>query len=98
MSTSSQPEPNQPILLAETQVQFHIDGRLTSAQARVTQHLWPRPGVTIKVSDIERNPQPIPQDASDPAPKGVVRFPITSAGPTKGPFPVVIESVATLTS
>ena len=83
MSTSSLPEPNQPIFLTEEQVQFRIDGSLTSAPAKVTQHLWPRPGVTIKVSDVERNPQPIPESSSDPAPKGVLRLPLTSEGPTK---------------
>ena len=83
MNTSSLPEPNQPIFLTEEQVQFRIDGSLTSALAKVAQHLWPRPGVTIKVSDVERNPQPIPESSSDPSPKGVSRFPITSEGPTK---------------
>ena len=34
MNTPSLPEPNQPILLAETRVKFHIDGNLTSASAR----------------------------------------------------------------
>ena len=37
MSTSSLPEPNEPIFLTETQVKFHIYGSLTSAPASVTQ-------------------------------------------------------------
>ena len=83
MSTSSLPESNQPIFLTETQVQFHIDGNLTSAPARVTQQLWPRPAVIINVSDVVRNPQSIPQDSSDQAPRSGLIFPLTSEGPTK---------------
>ena len=83
MGTSSLPEPNQPIFLAEAQVQFHIDANLTSAPARITQLLWPRPTVMIEVSDVARNPQSISEDSSDSGSKRVVRFPITSEGPTK---------------
>ena len=83
MNTPSLPEPNQPILLAETRVKFQIDGNLTSAPATVTQQLWPRPAVIIKVSDVARNPQPIAESSSDSAPKGVLRLPLTSEGPTK---------------
>ena len=83
MNIPSQPEPNQPIFLTEEQVQFGIDGSLTAAQARITQHLWPRPGVTIKVSEVTRNPQPISESSSDSAPKGVLRLPLTSEGPAK---------------
>ena len=79
----SQPEPNQPIFLTEEQVQFRIDGSLTSAPARVTQQLWPRPGVTIKVSGVTRNPQPISESSSESDSKRVVRYPITSEGPAK---------------
>ncbi|MDE2715775.1 MAG: hypothetical protein OXI33_02025 [Chloroflexota bacterium] len=81
MSTFSLPQLNQPIFLTETQVQFHIDGNLTSAPATITQHLWPRPGVVIRVSEVARNPQPISENSSDPAPKGAL--PILSEGPTK---------------
>ena len=81
MNTPSLPEPNQPILLAETRVKFHIDGNLTSASARVTQQLWLRPSVIIKVSDVARNPQPISESLSDSAPKSVL--PLLSEGPSK---------------
>ena len=82
MCESSLPEPNQPIFLTETQVQFVIDGSLTSAPARVMQHLWPSPGVTVKVSNVARNPQPIPLSSSDPAREGVSVLPTMSEGPS----------------
>ena len=81
MNTPSLPESYQPILLAETRVKFQIDGNLTSAPARVTQQLWPRPSVIIKVSDVARAPQPISESLSDSVPKSVL--PLLSEGPAK---------------
>lgn len=83
MSKSSLPESNRPIFLAEAQVQFHIDGKLTSAPARVTQQLWPRPAVILKVSDVARNPQWISESSSDTASKRVLEIPFASEGPRK---------------
>ena len=83
MSNSSLPESNQAIFLTESQVQFHIDGKLTFAPARVTQQLWPRPSVLIKVSDVARNPQSLSEVSSDSGSKRVVKFPFTSEGPKK---------------
>ena len=87
MSTSPESKPSHPILLAEMQVHFKIDGSLTSAPAKIIQRLWPRPFVTIEVSNVARNPQPFAQSSSDPPQKGVLTFPIT-----EGPSVVQLES------
>ena len=82
MNTSQPSKPNQSILLAEMQVQFKIDGSLTSAPGRVVQRLWPRPFVTIEVFNVARNPQPIAQSSSDPASKSSLTYPLLSDGPS----------------
>ena len=81
MGISLMPRPNQPILLAEMQMEFTIDGRLISAPARVIQRLWPEPSVVIEVSDVLRAPQPIAKRSSGSTSKKVVTFPLTSEGP-----------------
>ena len=75
------PKPNQPILLAEMQVEFAIDGRLVSAPGRVIQRLWPDPCVIIEVSDVPRAPQPIAERSSESTSKEFLTFPLTSEGP-----------------
>ena len=83
METSPMTRPNQPIPLAEMQVQFNIDGRLVSAPGRVTQRLWPDPCVIIEVSDVPRDPQPITKTSSDSISKEVLTFPLLSEGPSE---------------
>ena len=83
MNTSQPSKPNQPILLAEMQVQFKIDGSLTSAPGRVVQRLRPSPFVTVEVFNVARNPQPSAQSSSGPAAKSILTFPlIMSEGPS----------------
>ena len=75
-------EPNQPILLAEMQVSFDIDGRHVSAPAKILQRLWPKPEVVIDVSKVPRSPKPISQRPSTSGKLTVSTFPLTSQGPT----------------
>ena len=82
METSPKTEHTTPILLAEMGVQFTIDGRLVSAPASVFQLLWPSPRVIVKVSDVPRDPQPLPKSTSESASKIVRSFPLTSEGPS----------------
>ena len=76
MRTSPMSRPNQPIPLAEMQVEFTIDGRLVSAPGRIIQRLWPYPCVVIEVSNVARDPQPLSQDATGSS------FPVMSEGPS----------------
>ena len=47
-------KPNQDILLAETQVDFVIDGQTVCVPARVVERFFPEPRVVIEVSDVPR--------------------------------------------
>ena len=47
-------KPNQDILLAETQVEFVIDGQTVCVPARVVERFFPEPRVVIEVSDVPR--------------------------------------------
>ena len=75
-------EPNQPILLAEMQVQFTIDGRVVAAPARVFQRLWPSPQVVFEISNVQRDPQPISQGTPGSTQQTVSNFPVMSEGPS----------------
>ena len=50
-------ETNQPIVLGDMRVEFEIDGRRVSAQARVVEQLFLTPRVVFEVSDVPREPQ-----------------------------------------
>ena len=76
------PKPNQPIFLAELQVQFTIDGRLVTAPARVFQRLWPRPRVVFEISNVQRDPQPCPQDTPGSTQQTSSTSPVFSEGPS----------------
>ena len=82
MKTPSMSSANEPILLAEMQVQFAVDGRSISAPAKITYRLWPNPCVVIEVSNIARDPQPLTQDPTDCSAENVLSFPLTSEGPS----------------
>ena len=75
-------EPKQPILLAELQVHFTIDGRLVSAPAKVFERLQPRPQVVFEVSNVPRDPQSLSQSTSGPPQQTVSTFPLMSEGPS----------------
>ena len=75
-------EPNQPILLAEMQVQFTIDGMVVAAPARVFQRLWPSPQVVFEISNVQRDPQPISQGTPGSTQQTVSTFPVMSEGPS----------------
>ena len=79
MDFSPPPIPDQPILLAEMEVQFIVDNRLISAPGRVFQRLWPSPWVIIEVSGVTRDLQPSP---SSMASKEDLSIPLASVGPS----------------
>ena len=75
-------ELNQPILLAELQVQFTIDGRLVAAPARVFQRLWPRPQVVFEIINVQGDPQPNPADTPGSIQQTSRSYPALSEGPS----------------
>ena len=78
MDNKTRTKPNEPILLAEEQVQFIVDERLISVPGRVIQRLWPSPWVIVKVSDVPRDPKPSPPGSPT---DGSLSFPPSSEGP-----------------
>lgn len=52
---------NPSIVLAETEIEFLLDGRTIRAPARAIQNFFPRVHITLEVTDVARDPQWIRQ-------------------------------------
>lgn len=83
MATDSAFETNQFIFLGEMKVEFVLDGRWVSAQAKAVEKLFPSPKVVFEVSGVPREPQWTEKTHPGPPPISVRRAPVTSDGPEK---------------
>ena len=83
MATDSAFETNQFIFLGEMKVEFVLDGRWVSAQAKAVEKLFPSPKVVFEVSGVPREPQWTEETHPGPPPISVRRAPVTSDGPEK---------------
>ena len=83
MATDSAFETNQFIFLGEMKVEFVLDGRWVSAQAKAVEKLFPRPKVVFEVSGVPRELQCTEKTHPGPPQISVRRAPITSDGPEK---------------
>ena len=62
---------------------FVIDGREVSAQAKVVEQLFPSPRVVFEVSGVPRKPQGSVETHPGPPPISIFSSPITSDGPAR---------------
>ena len=83
MATDSAFETSQFIFLGEMKVEFVLDGRWVSAQAKAVEKLFPSPKVVFEVSGVPREPQCTEETHPGPPPISVRRAPVTSDGPEK---------------
>ena len=83
MAADSAFETNQSIPLGEMEVEFVLDGRWVSAQAKAVEKLFPRPKVVFEVSGVPRELQCTEKTHPGPPQFSVRRAPITSDGPEK---------------
>ena len=82
MATDSVFDTNQSIILGEMKVEFVLDGRWVSAQARAIEKLFPSPKVVFEVSDVPREPQ-WTEETHPGASNPIRTAPLVSDGPEK---------------
>ena len=83
MVVDSEFDTNQSISLGEMRVEFVIDGRQVSAQARAVEKLFPSPKVVFEVSGVPREPEGSVEAHPGPHSISMLRSPLTSDGPEK---------------
>ena len=83
MDSNSACAADRSIALGEMRVDFVIDGREVSAQAKVVEQLFPSPRVVFEVSGVPRKPQGSAETHPGPPPISIFSSPITSDGPAR---------------
>ena len=79
-------EANRPIVLEEMEVEFEIDGRRVSAQARAVEQLFPVPQVVFELSDVPREPQWVRESIPGNPSREIVSVSPISEGPSQLTF------------